>query len=411
MAKTTAPTNSSTTFHAVPDDQLSHLLHSALQRRREAALLRQRAVVEQLSSTRVRVNGQELISFCSNDYLGLSCHPKIAAAMAQAAREHGSGAGASPLITGHTPIHDSADRAIARWKATQRAILLPSGYQANHASVQALAGAAESAGQRVRFILDKFVHASLIDAVRASGEGFRVFPHNELDKLTRLLSEADADELQVVITESIFSMDGDAAPLAELAELKRSKKFVLLLDEAHASGVYGPGGAGYAAELGLGDIADVHIVTLSKALGVAGGAICCSDAFADAVVNFGRAYIYSTAISPALAAGAEAAIAVLHDEPQRQQRVRVVAARLRAALADAGMNIPHGDSPIIPILLGDERRAIAAAEFLQSRGILALAIRPPTVAKDSSRLRVTLSSEHTDAEIEQLIVALQSLRP
>jgi 8-amino-7-oxononanoate synthase len=394
----------------VPEDELFRVIESALANRRALGRDRRRIIARHFSPTQVEIDGRRLVSFCGNDYLGLSQHPKIAAAMAHAARAHGSGAGASPLISGHSPAHESAERAIARGKGTDSAILLPSGYQANHAAVQALAGAAEGARRRVRFILDTLAHASLIDAVRGSGAEFRIFPHNDLAKLARLLDDADKDEMQIVVTESIFSMDGDAAPLAEIAELKRKSNFVLLLDEAHASGVYGSNGAGYANEVGLSGIVDISITTFSKALGIAGGAICCSNAFADAVVNFGRAYIYSTAVSPALAAGAQAAVEVLHEERQRQARVRELARRVRSALHDAGMKIPRGDSPIVPIVLGDERLASEAATWLESLGILVLPIRPPTVAPGSSRLRVTVSSEHTDAEGDALIEAMKEFQ-
>lgn len=392
------------------DDPLEPLLQRALELRASAGQKRQRVQIEHLSATRVRIAGRELINFCSNDYLGLSRHPKIAAAMRRAIETHGSGAGASALISGYTPSHASAERAIAKWKGTESAVLVPSGYQANHAAIQAIAGASEAAGGRVRFLLDKLVHASLIDAVRASGQTFRVFPHNDLKKLTRLLDDADAGEMQVVVTESIFSMDGDAAPLAGFAKLKAEKLFVLVLDEAHAAGVYGESGAGYASELGLSASVDAYIVTLSKALGLAGGAICGSRAICELIANFGRAYIYSTSIPPAIAAGAEAGIQVLHDEPELRQRVRSLAQRVRSELESAALQIPQGDSPIIPIVLGDERLASEAAKTLEMQGILAFAIRPPTVAKGTSRLRVTLSAAHTDDEIAQLIAALTQLK-
>jgi 7-keto-8-aminopelargonate synthetase-like enzyme len=263
----------------------------------------------------------------------------------------------------------------------------------------------------VRFLLDKLAHASLIDAVRSSGMPYRVFPHNHLCKLERLLGEADPSQAQVVVTESIFSMDGDAADLAGLAGLKRRRPFLLLLDEAHGSGVYGPAGAGLVAELGLGGVADVSVVTLSKALGCAGGAVCGSAAFCDLVVNSGRAYVYSTHIPPAIAAAGEAAIEILRYEPERQHRIRNVARAVRTRLAGAGLSVPAGDSPIIPVILGSEEAAMAAAAGLQNDGLWAVPIRPPTVPRGGSRVRVTLSSEHTDDEIDRLLTSLIRLRP
>jgi len=199
--------------------------------------------------------------------------------------------------------------------------------------------------------------------------------------------------------------------LAGLAKLKSRFGFVLLLDEAHASGVYGPAGAGLAAEVGLADVPDVTVVTLSKALASAGGVVCASATFCNALVNLGRAYIYSTHLPPVLAAAAEEAISVISDEPARQGRVRDLAVRVRSELAESGFVLPAGDSPIIPVVLGNEQAALEAARGLQDQGLWVLAIRPPTVPRGSSRLRVTLSSEHSDAEIAQLLAALRPLCP
>jgi 8-amino-7-oxononanoate synthase len=380
----------------------------------EQHLFRERRVIRQLDPTHIDVDGRRFVNFASNNYLGLSHHPRVIAAAVEATRREGTGAGASPLVTGHSAVHASAERAIAAWKGAEAAVLLPSGYQANLAAVQALAAlgggrAAPGAGMRVRFLLDKLVHASLVDAVHEAGTPFRVFPHNHLKKLERLLEESDPAEAQVVVTESVFSMDGDAAALAGLAELKRRRPFVLLLDEAHAGGAYGANGSGLAAEMGLGGLADLTVVTLSKGLGCAGGAVCGSALLCDAVVNFGRAYVYSTAVTPALAAAAEAAVGVLRDEPQRQQRLREVARRVRGRLREAGLDLPPGDSPIVPVIVGKEEAALEAASRLEDAGLWVVPIRPPTVPRGSSRLRITLCSQHADEEIEQLLSCVIAL--
>lgn len=370
---------------------------------------RSRRIVTPLDATHVEWQGRRLVNFASNDYLGLSHHPAVIAAVADAARSPGAGSGASPLITGYGPIHARAERRLAVWKGTEAAVLLPSGYQANHAAVQALAAGARGAGRVVRFLLDKLCHASLIDAVRGSEAPFRVFPHNQLAKLERLLSDAEPSELQVVVTESVFSMDGDAADLAGIASLKRKRPFTVLLDDAHSTGVYGEGGRGLAWEQGNSDVADVTVVTLSKAAGSAGGVVCGSAIFGEAVVNASRAYIYSTGVAPSVAAAAEAAVAVMAGESWRQRRVRELARRVRTELAERGLKIPAGDSPIVPVILGTESAALHAANSLAARGILALAIRPPTVPRGMSRLRVTLSCEHSDEEVAGLIDALGNL--
>ena len=386
-----------------------HLARQTLDGLRCSQKFRSRKIIEQVDATHVLLEGRRVTNFASNDYLGLSHHPFVIEAASGACTRYGAGSGAAPLITGYGPAHELAESRIAQWKGVERAVLLPSGYQANLAAVQTIAAVASSSGSGVRFLLDKLCHASLIDAVRASGAEFRVFPHNHIGKLSRLLQEADSGEIQVVVTESIFSMDGDTADLRGIVELRKKYGAVVLLDEAHSSGVYGENGRGLPAELGLDGVADVTIVTLSKAIGCAGGAVCGSATFCESLVNLARPYIFSTSISPAMAAGAAAAIEVMAEEPRRQQRVRDLARHVRSELAAQGFRLPAGDSPIIPIVLGNETAALEAAAVLLENGILTLAIRPPTVAPGSSRLRITLSSEHTDDEIPALLAATQSL--
>jgi 8-amino-7-oxononanoate synthase len=386
-----------------------HLARQTLDGLRHSQKFRSRKIIEPIDATHVLLDGRRVTNFASNDYLGLSHHLAVIQAEIDACTRYGAGSGAAPLITGFGPAHELAESRIAQWKGVERAVLLPSGYQANHAAVQTISVIATSHGKKVRFLLDKLCHASLIDAVRASGADFRVFPHNHLAKLSRLLAEAVGAQLQVVVTESIFSMDGDAADLHGLAALKQKYELLVLLDEAHSSGIYGESGRGLPAELGLEHVADVNIVTLSKAVGCAGGAVCASATFCESLVNFARPFIFSTSIPPATVAGAAAAIDVMAAEPWRQRRVRDLARRVRSELAAQGFRLPPGDSPIIPIILGNETAALEAAAQLLENGVLTLAIRPPTVAPGSSRLRVTLSSEHTDDEIAALVAATQSL--
>jgi 8-amino-7-oxononanoate synthase len=390
------------------DAQLQQILLGELESRRAANLLRVRRPIRGIDPVHVEIDGQTLVNFASNNYLGLTHHPRVINAIRASCDEHGTGSGAAGLITGHSEAHASAEAAIANWKGTESAVLLPSGYQANQAVIQTLAAMAERAGG-VRFLIDKLVHASLVDPVRASKMPFRVFPHNSLPKLRRLLEDREGTGMQVVVTESIFSMDGDTADLAGLAALKDEHPFVLVLDEAHGAGVYGKHGAGVASEMGLQHIVDVSIATLSKAIGCVGGAVCASRAFCEALINFGRAYIFSTSIPPFVAAAAEAALGVMRDEPERQTRVRNFAHRVRFELKDAGFELAPGDSPIVPIILGSEQNALDAANALLSEGLLVLAVRPPTVRRGTSRLRVTFSTEHSDAEVDQLIRELKRI--
>jgi 8-amino-7-oxononanoate synthase len=395
--------------------EFERFIQSDLTRRATQHLLRTRRIVRHDSPTAAVIDAVTYVDFASNNYLGLTHHPTVINAVRRTARETGVGSGAAPLITGHSPHHAIAERTIADWKGAEDAVLLPSGYQANHAVVQTLIALGErregqgAPGGGVRFLIDKLAHASLLDAVRGAAAEFRVFPHNGLTKLRRLLAYAPPDQLQVVLTESIFSMDGDAADLRSLVALRREHPFLLVLDEAHGSGVYGRDGAGYAAELGLAADVDVSVVTMSKAMGSAGGAVCASKAFCEAVVNYGRAFVYSTAVPAPTAAAATAAIAVMRLEPQRQARVRELAQRFRNSVARLAVEVPPGDSPIVPIIIGDEARALHVSARLADARLLVPAVRPPTVPKGGSRLRVTLCAEHTDDEVARLVDALSGV--
>ena len=384
-------------------------IRAILSELQQSELYRSHRVVTHLDATHVLWEGRRYVNFASNDYLGLTHHPRVIRAAADAIAREGAGSAASALVTGYGPTHASAEQHIARWKGTESCVLLPSGYQANHAALQTFAAIGAKTRSGIRFLLDKLCHASLIDAIRAAGADFRIFPHDGIDKVRRLLAQAEPGQLQVVVTESIFSMDGDAADLLAIARLKGEHPFMLLLDEAHASGVYGRAGAGLAEELGLSTHVDVTIVTLSKSIGCAGGAVCGSQVFCDALVNLGRAYIFSTSLAPAMAAAADAAISVMQDEPQRQQRVRQFARQVRQELRDMPWPLAPGDSPVIPLVLGSAAAALKAAEHLISQGLMVIAIRPPSVPKGASRLRITLSSEHTDEEIARLLAVVREL--
>ncbi len=387
------------------ESDLDHFIETDLTERAAKHQLRRRRPLTILSPTQVLIDGVQYVNFASNNYLGLTHHPRLIAAAYQSLQIDGLGSGAAALVTGYTNHHAKAEAKIAAWKSAEDAVLLPSGYQANLAAVQTLAALGQKQGG-VRFLIDKLAHASLIDAVRGAEAQFRIFPHNHLAKVKRLLEDAAPDQLQVVLTESIFSMDGDAADLAGLVALKQQHPFILVIDEAHGSGVYGQAGAGYADELGLQNQIDVSIVTFSKAIGCIGGAVCASKNFIAALINYARAFIYSTAIPPWLAATASEAIDIMREEPQRQSRLRNLAKHVRERLQKANLNISPGDSPIIPIILGEEKAALDASARLMQANFLVPAIRPPTVAKKASRLRVTLCCEHTDAEVDQLIAAM-----
>lgn len=384
-------------------NRLDRLISQALDRRRSVHQFRQRRCADPIDAVRVKVGPRQLVNFCSNDYLGLATRFRDTIPPRAA-----WGAGASGLICGYSSEHALAESELARWKGTESAIVLPSGYQANLAAIQTIYALSETGGQTVRFIVDRLVHASLIDAIRQV-EGWvgksimRVFPHNDVTKVQRLLEEAEPHELQVVVTESIFSMDGDAGELEKIAQLKSQYDFIFLVDEAHATGLYGPDGAGLVSQLCLHDQVDVVITTLSKALGLIGGAVCGKRGLIESVINFGRAYIYSTSTPPLFAAAIRDAIQLCRQESHRRERVLALSQQVRSALQSGGIELFCGNSPIIPILFHEESRAIHAAEQLEEQGLLVLPVRPPTVPRGTSRLRITLSCEHSDLQIDQLI--------
>jgi 8-amino-7-oxononanoate synthase len=356
----------------------------------------------------VRVVGRELVNFSSNDYLGLAADPILRQAAIAAIEEFGVGTGASRLISGTQTPHMILETTLAKWKRAPAAMCFSSGYAAAIGTLPALASKEDVV------ILDKLCHASLIDGARLSGATLRVFPHNHLGKLESHLDWArreHPDGRVIVITESIFSMDGDRAPLRELVELKKRFNATLLLDEAHAIGVVGPHGRGLAAELGLDEQIDVQLGTLSKSLGVSGGYICGSRSLIDWLINRARSFMFSTAPPPALAAAATAAIRFLaSDEGEARRKLlwrRVV--QFRKLLPAGGAGFGNPGAAIIPWLVGDEHRALDLTDALQKEGFFVPAIRYPTVAKGSARLRITISAAHSALQIASLGDALGRL--
>jgi 8-amino-7-oxononanoate synthase len=351
----------------------------------------------------VEVDGRELINFGSNDYLGLAADPRLAAAAAQAAIAEGTGAGASPLVTGHAQVHGQLEARLAEFEGTEAALLFGSGYAANQGTIAALAGRSDA------IYADQGNHASMIDGCRLSRAQVFVYPHRDARALARLLLDGAAFRRRLIVTESIFSMDGDLAPLAELAELAERHDGMLLVDEAHATGVFGRRGRGLAEETGVEHRVSARVGTLSKALGSAGGFVCGEEKLVDWLVNRARPYIFSTAMSPPVAAAALAALDVVHDEPARRVRLLERAAALRRQLSEQGWSIGASQSQIIPLVAGDAATALAWAEQLRACGLLVPAIRPPSVPDGRALLRVSLTHAHTDEMIARLAGALDTL--
>jgi glycine C-acetyltransferase/8-amino-7-oxononanoate synthase len=364
----------------------------------EAAHLRRRLrSIDSAQGSVIAREGRELINFSSNDYLGLADDPRLKAAAAGAVERFGAGAGAARLISGTQAPHAELEVALARYKRTEAALTFSTGYAAALGTIPALVG------ERDVVILDKLSHASLVDAARLSGATIRVFPHNHLEKLERLLvwaRENYAKSNVLVITESVFSMDGDLAPLREIVELKDRHGAWLLVDEAHGVGVIGERGRGLAAELGVADRVEIQMGTLGKALGASGGAICGSRALIDFLLNRARSFIFSTAPVPAAAAAACEAVRLL-DAGEVEPLCKQLWENIRALA-------PSAPSAIIPILIGDEAEALTAAEELLEAGFLVPAVRYPTVARGQARLRATVSAAHSPEQMAGLHRALAS---
>ena len=381
---------------------------------REAGLYRSLRPLESGQGSAVSREGQVLANFSSNDYLGLSSSKALRDALNEGVEKYGAGSGASRLVCGSLPPHEELESEIASFKGTEAALSFSSGYATAMGSIPALLGKGDV------IILDKLSHACLVDAARLSGATVRVYPHNHLDKLERLLRGA-AEEVALssksggrrarvlVVTESVFSMDGDAAALREIVELKDRFGAWLWLDEAHAVGVIGPGGRGLAAELGLENRIDLQMGTLSKAVGLSGGYLAAKRDVISLLVNRARSFVYSTAPAPAIAHAAAESIRLVQSAEGDRLRARlwqVVGEWIRLTKTE-GEECPI--AAIFPVVIGDEERAMEVSQRLLDAGFLVPAIRYPTVARGSARLRVTFSAAHELGQIKILATHLSGL--
>lgn len=370
---------------------------------RDAGLWRELREIESAQSARIKFGGREFINFSSNDYLGLAGHPALGQAAREAIEQFGVGSGASRLICGSLQPHHELESALAKWQGTEAALVFSTGFAAAQGVLTSLLGRGDVV------ILDKKAHASMIDGAKLSGATLRVFRHNDLENLEKLLQwAADRGGRVLVASESVFSMDGDHAPLAGIVELKERYGAWLMLDEAHAVGLYGPLGQGLAAAGGLGERIEIRMGTLGKAVGAAGGFICGSRQLVDLLVNKARSFIFSTAPSPAVSAAARAGVELIQGAEgqslrgQLWQRVD----ELRHGVASLGWKTPAEPSAILPLIVGEEAKAVATMDHLREAGFFIPAIRYPTVPRNEARLRVTLTANHTAENIEQLVNAL-----
>ncbi len=351
-------------------------------------------------------DGHSAVNFASNDYLGLAADPRVVAAAGEAARRLGWGTGASPLVSGWTVEHEALAAEIAEFERTEAAILFPTGYAANLGTIAALVGKSDG------IYSDRLNHACLIDGSRLSGGTIRVYPHSDTEALAARLDE-DRGRFRrtLIVTDGVFSMDGDLAPIDRLADLAERHGAMLLVDEAHGTGVFGPDGRGAAAELGAAERVTVKVGTLSKALGSVGGFVAGPRPLIDWLTNHARPLIFSTAAPPASVAAAREALRIAIAETWRRVRARGLGDRLRIGLGAAGYDVIRSAGPIVPVLLGEPEIALELSVRLAGRGFLVPAIRPPSVPEGTSRLRVVASAGHSDEQVEALILAFRESGP
>ncbi|MFI8741403.1 8-amino-7-oxononanoate synthase [Stutzerimonas zhaodongensis] len=371
-------------------------LASRLAERRAAHLYRRRPLLETPQQPEVTVDGEQLLAFCSNDYLGLASHPDVVRAMQQGAARWGVGGGASHLVMGHSTPHHQLEEALAEFTGRPRALLFSTGYMANLAAVTALVGQGDTV------LEDRINHASLLDAGLLSGARFSRYLHNDVDSLAKRLDKAAGDTL--VVTDGVFSMDGDLANLPALCATAKVKNAWVMVDDAHGFGPLGKTGGGIVEHFGLGiDDVPVLVGTLGKAFGTAGAFVAGSEELIETLIQFARPYIYTTSQPPAVACATLKSLELLRSESWRRDHLNSLIARFRQGASEIGLTLMDSPTPIQPILVGSSERALKLSAALRERGILVGAIRPPTVPTGSARLRVTFSASHSEAQVERLL--------
>ncbi len=379
------------------EDELANL------RRRD--LHRSLRTIDGAQEPEVEIDGRRYLLLASNNYLGLATDPRVKAGAVAAVERYGAGAGASRLVSGHLAIHRELERRIAALKRAEDAVVFGSGYLANVGTITALAGPGDAVYS------DRLNHASIIDGCRLSGADVRVYAHCDTDDLARLLAVGDGRyRRRLIVTDAVFSMDGDLAPLPDLVDLAERHGAMLMADEAHATGVLGERGGGAIEHFGLDGRVHVVMGTLSKALGSVGGFVAGSRALVDYLRNRARAFVFTTGLSPAAAGAALAAIDLVEREPERRRRVLELARRLSAGLRALGCEVLPSESAVVPVIAGDAARALALSDALRRQGVFCPAIRPPTVPEGQSRLRVAPMATHTDEQIDRALAAFAAAR-
>lgn len=374
-------------------------LGEELARRKAAHLYRTRRVLQGPQSVEPVIDGRRCLSFCSNDYLGLASHPEVIAALQRGAAEYGAGSGAAHLVSGHSAAHHALEEELAAFVGRPRALLFSTGYMANLGLVTALAGRGDTVFE------DRLNHASLLDAGLLSGARLRRYPHGDAQVLDSWLGEAAGERL--VISDGVFSMDGDLAPVPALAASARRHGAWVVIDDAHGLGVIGATGRGTLEHYGLGiDEVSVLVGTLGKAFGTFGAFVAGSEELVETLIQQARTYIYTTASPPAVAEATRASLHIVQTEGWRRERLRALVERFRRGAEQLGLALMPSTSPIQPLLVGDPATALHLSEALLARGILISAIRPPTVPEGTARLRITFSAAHSETHVDRLLEAL-----
>ncbi len=369
-------------------------------------LLRSETVLDSPAGPRITVAGRELLCFCSNDYLGLANDPVVKAAAIEALGQWGVGAGASRLVSGTMAPHAVLEKRLAQCKRTEAALVASTGWMANQLAIHALVSRGDL------LLCDKLDHASILDAARSSGATMRTYHHRDTDRLVKLLeTHRQRHRRCLIVTDSLFSMDGDVAPLTALVEIKHRFEATLLIDEAHATGVFGPSGRGVAEHLGVEEHIDAVVGTLSKALGAMGGFVAGPASLIETLRNRGRPYIYTTAPPPAICVAAGKALDIVETQPHRRRKLLAQAERFRQQLVEAGLDTRDSASQIIPILVGEAAEALRISRQLTDEGFYIPAIRPPTVPPGTSRLRISLCSGYDPQQMDRLAATLARLLP
>ena len=384
-------------------NSLDATLAPALNERRAANLYRTRRLLESPQSPTVIVDGKKFTAFCSNDYLGLANHPDVISAFQQAANHYGVGSGASHLVAGHSREHHALEEELAAFTNRDRALLFSTGYMANMGAITALVGQGDAIFE------DRLNHASLLDAGLLSGARFQRFLHNDVKNLQTRLEKTEANR-KLIVVDGVFSMDGDCASLPELAALAQNQNAWLMVDDAHGFGCLGKNGGGSAEHFNLSQN-DLPILmgTLGKAFGTFGAFIAGSETLIETLIQFARPYIYTTAMPPAIAAATRTSLRLLQTEHWRREHLQTLIAHFREGAKKLGLQLMNSNTPIQPIIIGDEATTLAISDALAARGFLIIAIRPPTVAVGSSRLRVTFTAEHSLQQVDDLLNALADI--